>query len=194
MYIEYKDGEKHTGKIDKAELSEDITTFPSCGQLIVYQVGPFLIGIIGLRSPIEIGIVIKAIFQCRHRVGHTCSRCTSITHLQSMTDIHHQFRHSFLGLLGRAGIVFVSHLFPLQSGARQIIQCAGIATPIVGIRRNDGSRVLRPFPEVHDLSHSRCHTTRSAMRIGHAIFVDIRRSVEVVRIALVPFAGNHRTD
>ena len=34
MYIEYKDGEKHTGKIDKAELSEDITTFPSCGQLI----------------------------------------------------------------------------------------------------------------------------------------------------------------
>ena len=31
MFIEYKDGEKHTGKIDKAELSEDITTFNSCG-------------------------------------------------------------------------------------------------------------------------------------------------------------------
>ena len=27
MFIEYKDGEKHTGKIDRAELSEDITTF-----------------------------------------------------------------------------------------------------------------------------------------------------------------------
>ena len=26
MFIEYKDGEKHTGKIDRAELSEDITT------------------------------------------------------------------------------------------------------------------------------------------------------------------------
>lgn len=34
MFIEYKDGEKHTGKIDKAELSEDITTFNSCGELI----------------------------------------------------------------------------------------------------------------------------------------------------------------
>ena len=34
MFIEYKDGEKHTGKIDKAELSENITTFNSCGELI----------------------------------------------------------------------------------------------------------------------------------------------------------------
>ena len=34
MFIEYKDGEKHTGKIDRAELSEDITTFNSCGELI----------------------------------------------------------------------------------------------------------------------------------------------------------------
>ena len=34
MFIEYKDGEKHTGKIDRAELSENITTFNSCGELI----------------------------------------------------------------------------------------------------------------------------------------------------------------
>ncbi len=39
MFIEYKDGEKHTGKIDtgkidKAELSENIDTFNSCGELI----------------------------------------------------------------------------------------------------------------------------------------------------------------
>ena len=34
MFIEYKDGEKHTGKIDRAELSENIDTFNSCGELI----------------------------------------------------------------------------------------------------------------------------------------------------------------
>ena len=34
MFIEYKDGQKHTGKIDKAQLSENIETFNSCGELI----------------------------------------------------------------------------------------------------------------------------------------------------------------
>ena len=163
---------------------------PSCGQLIVDEILPLLVGVVRRRCEVHVHVVAVVVLESGDTVARRCSRGRAVAHLYGAAHVVHELRHGVLAGLRRRVGVGVCHVVPVEGHARQCRVRSGGVVPSRGVAGYAGALLLRPLPEIHHLRHGGGHASRGRQHVVAVVVV--LGALLVVGVALVPAARNER--
>ena len=160
------------------------------GQLVVAHLIPFLVGVVALLDVLH-GRTVTEVGPQRlsHAIGIGSRGGIGVVHLHRHAAIKHQVCNGFALHCCCAAVVAVAHVCPVDgcSFRDSVDMQLSVDGMLRGshIGRNGSQRAIGRLIAlvIHNLSHSRCHTTRHRASLS-----EIVRAVLVVGIALVPSA------